>query len=204
MLISYKLGQGSIILRVKIPDSSKTDNSGVTGLTFSTSGLSIAIAADNEASGTIYTSAASHIETITTLGTYAAPTALKCRFKEYDATNFPGIYEIQIADARFNVSSSKSVIITILAISASNVAQVDVLIPLTSADPYTITSPNDITVDGFTITQLIAITAAACLAKLSGLPSSPATIRSVDDTANRIVTHFDGNNNRTTVTITPP
>jgi hypothetical protein len=195
MLISYKLGQDSIILRVKIPDSSKTDNSGVIGLTSSTSGLSIATAADNEATSTTYSG--SNLETITTLGTYAAPTSGKCRFKEFDSTNHPGIYEIQIADARFSVSNSKSILITIKAITASNVAQVDVLIPLVQLDPYNL-------YDGYSLPQLIALIAAATIAKCSGLPTSPATIRSVNDTANRIVTAFDSNNNRTSVTITPP
>ncbi len=203
MLISYRLGQGSIILRVKIPDSSKTDNSGVTGLLFSTTGLSIATAADNESSSTVYTSAASHTETITTLGTYAAPTTSKCRFKEFDATNHPGVYEIQIADARFNVSSSKSILITILAIAASNAAQIDILIPLVQLDPYTNISPDFIIRDTYTLSELIELTAAQILGKCSGLPTSPVTIRSVDDSADRVVTHFDVNNNRTSVTLTP-
>ena len=136
MLISYVLGQTSIILRVKIPSSIATDNSGVSGLTNTTTGLNISTIADNEATATIYTSAASHIQTIATLGTYSAPSASNCRFGEVDATNHKGVYELQIANARFNVSSSKSLLITIAAITASNVAQVDVLIPLTYYDPY--------------------------------------------------------------------
>lgn len=136
MLISYVLGQTSIILRVKIPSSIATDNSGVTGLTSTTTGLAISTIADNEAAATVYTSAASHIQTISTLGTFSAPSASNCRFGEVDSTNHKGVYELQIANARFNVSSSKSLLITIAAITASNVAQVDVLIPLTYYDPY--------------------------------------------------------------------
>ncbi len=57
--------------------------------------------------------------------------------------------------------------------------------------------------DTYTLPELIELIAAITLAKCSGLPTSPVTIRSVDDTANRVVTHFDTNNNRTSVTLTP-
>ena len=132
MLVGFTRGQGNIILRVKLKDT--TTGLGKTGLTSASSGLKIAIAADNEATATAYTVAGSTIESITTLGTYAAPTATKCRFKEFDATNKPGIYEIQIADARFAVSSSKYVTITISGVSG--VFDCDVCIPLTDVNPY--------------------------------------------------------------------
>lgn len=134
MLIGYRRGQGSIILRVKILDSAATTGAGKTGLTNSSAGLIISTIADNEATATAYTQAASNIETITTLGTYAAPTASKCRFKEVDATNHKGIYEIQIADARFAVGNAKSLLISIS--GASGAAETDVVIPLRSLDPY--------------------------------------------------------------------
>lgn len=86
---------------------------GVTGLTNSTTGLIISTITDNEATATVYTAAASNIETITTLGTYAAPTSGKCRFKEVDATNHPGLYEIQLADARFSVSNASRLVISV-------------------------------------------------------------------------------------------
>ena len=75
MLISYKNGQTSAILRVKLLDSSVSTGAGKTGLTGSSSGLIISSIADNEASATVYTQAASHIQTISTLGTFAAPSA---------------------------------------------------------------------------------------------------------------------------------
>jgi len=95
--------------RVFIQDTTSAVGAGLTGLTFSTSGLSIHTIADNEASVTSYTAAGSTIETITTIGTFAAPTATKCRFKEIDSTNLPGWYEIQIADARWAVSGARAV-----------------------------------------------------------------------------------------------
>lgn len=101
----------SNIIRMKLLDS--TTNNGKTGLTFSSSGLKIGTIADNEATTTAYTAGGSTTETITTLGTYAAPTATKARFKEVDATNHPGIYEIQLANARFSVASSTNLLVSV-------------------------------------------------------------------------------------------
>ena len=126
------------MLRVKIRNSSVSTGAGLTGLTSASSGLIISTIADNEATATAYTVAGSTIESITTLGTYSAPTATKCRFKEVDSTNHKGIYEIQIADARFAVSSAKSVLISIS--GATNAAECDALVPLTSVDPYDATA----------------------------------------------------------------
>ena len=134
MLISYKRGQGSIVLRIKILDSSATTGAGLAGLTFASAGLIVATIADNEATVTAYTQAGSTIETVATLGTYAAPTATKCRFKEVDATNHPGVYEIHIADARFAVASAKSLLVSVS--GATNVAETDAVIPLQDMDPY--------------------------------------------------------------------
>ena len=82
MLIGFKRGQGSIIIRVKILNSSVSTGAGLTGLTSTSSGLIISTIADTESTATAYTVAASNVETITTNGTYAAPTSGKCRFRE--------------------------------------------------------------------------------------------------------------------------
>ena len=134
MLLDIKNGQTSVVLRVKLLNSSVTTGAGLTGLTSASSGLIISTIADNEQTAIAYTVAASNVETITTLGTYAAPTASKCRFKEVDATNHPGVYEIHIADARFAVASAKSLLISVS--GATNLVQADILIPLRSVDPY--------------------------------------------------------------------
>ena len=134
MLQTFKNGQGSIVLRVKLLDSSSTTGAGLTGLLFSSTGLIISTIADNEATATAYTAAGSTTETITTLGTYAAPTATKCRFKEVDATNHKGVYEFQFADARFAVASAKSVLVSVL--GATNLQQADFVVQLQSDDPY--------------------------------------------------------------------
>ncbi len=134
MLYDFRNGQTSVVLRFKLRNSSVTTGAGLTGLTSASSGLIISTIADNEASATAYTVAGSLVETIATLGTYAAPTATKCRFKEVDATNHPGIYEFQFADARFAVSSAKS--LTISVSGATNLAQCDVIVPLRVINPY--------------------------------------------------------------------
>ena len=123
----------SNIHRVKLLDSSSTTGAGLTGLTSASSGLIISTIADNEATATVYTQAAGNIEGITTLGTYAAPTASKCRFKEVDATNHPGVYEIQLLDARYSVSSAKRLVISIT--GATNLVETDLEIELVAYDP---------------------------------------------------------------------
>lgn len=134
MLLDYKLGQTSIVLRVKIRNSSVTTGAGLTGLTNSSTGLIISTIADNEATATAYTAAGSTIDTVATLGTFAAPTTGHCRFKEVDPTNHKGIYEIQIDNSRFAVSGAKSLLVSIS--GAANAVETDVLVPLRTVDPY--------------------------------------------------------------------
>lgn len=133
-LIWYTRGQTSIIVRVKIFDSSSTTGDGLTGLTKNSAGLRIAAIADNEATTTAYTSAAGEIEDIATLGTYVAPTTGKCRFKEVDAVNHKGIYELQLEDSRFAVAGATYLLISIA--GATDAADTDVVIPLTVVDPF--------------------------------------------------------------------
>lgn len=69
---------------------------GKTGLAFNTTGLVISVRQDNESVAAVYAQSSSKIETIATLGTYAAPSATdKIRFREVDSSNQPGVYEIQ-------------------------------------------------------------------------------------------------------------
>src|SRR5688572_21190451 len=114
MKLLTKHSQTSNIVRVFIGDSASTTGAGLTGLTFNTAGLKISTITNNEAAATVYDQAGSTIETIATLGTFATPTATKCRFREVDSVNLPGVYEIQIADARFAVANAKSLVGMIL------------------------------------------------------------------------------------------
>ena len=127
-----KLGATSNIIRFILKNSST--GLPLTGLTYSSSGLIISTICNNESSATAYTVAASNVETISTLGTFAAPSSGKCRFKEVDATNHPGLYEIQIADARFNVSSAKNIVISVS--GATNLLTEHYLIELVSVDLF--------------------------------------------------------------------
>lgn len=132
MLVDFQLAATSNWIRVKIR-SSTAPYGGATGLTSATSGLKIGTIANNEATSTAYTVAGGTIETISTLGTFAAPTATKCRFKEVDATNHPGIYEIQLDNARFAVTNAKSLVISV---TGTGLAECDVTIPLLGYNPY--------------------------------------------------------------------
>jgi len=126
----YPNGLQSVILRVKIRDATSILDAGLTGLTSSSAGLIISTICDNEATPTVYTQAGGTIETVTTLGTYAAPTATKCRFKLVDNTNHPGLYELHFADARFAVGSAKELHITITGPAALNIVQEDYTVQL--------------------------------------------------------------------------
>ena len=132
MYNDYHNGQTSVILRPKLRNA--TTGQGFTGVTSATSGLIISTIADNEATPTVYSVAAGTIESIATLGIYAAPTATKCRLKLVHDTNHPGDVEIQLADARFGVTGAKSLKVTISGVSG--MAECDVLVPLKAIDSY--------------------------------------------------------------------
>ena len=111
-----------------------TTGQGLTGLDNSSSGLIIATICDNEATPTLYTVAAGNVETISTLGTFAAPTTNKCRFKAVDGTNHPGLYEFQFADARFSVANAQRLVISVS--GATNLLNADYEVQLIAADVY--------------------------------------------------------------------
>jgi hypothetical protein len=136
MYVQRKRSSTSNILRTTLRNSST--GAGLTGLTSASSGLIISTICDNEATATAYTAAGSTIESITTLGTFAAPTATKCRFKEVDSTNHPGLYEFQFADARFAVASSKVLRVTIS--GATSLLSKDIVVQLTAVDPDSATN----------------------------------------------------------------
>jgi len=132
MKLICKRGATGVVLRVKIGDSTSLTNGGKTGLTANSAGLVISTIADVEAAATAYSAAAGTIESIATLGTFAAPTVRKCRFREVDATNHPGIYEIQLAAARWGVSNARSLIVTVS--GAAGASAVDAEVQLSGVD----------------------------------------------------------------------
>lgn len=195
-----KNGSTSNILRVFLQDSTKTDGSGLTGLTSASAGLKIVTIADVEASVTAYTQAGGTIEGITTYGTYETPTATKCRFEEIDATNLPGWYEIHLADARFAVSSAKALQVMIL--GAANLAPCNVEIQLTAADLDDGTDLGLSTLDAAistrasqtsldTVDDLLDTEVAAIKAKTDNLPSDPADASDVASAFSTVNTKLD-------------
>ncbi len=125
--------RNSNCIMVFLGDNTKTDGSGKTGLTYETPGLIIATRADNEASATTYKQADGNIEDISTLGTFAAPSSGKCRFKEVDSTNMPGVYEIQLADARLSVANARDLVIMV---TGGGVVPTPMHVPLFTTDLY--------------------------------------------------------------------
>lgn len=105
-------GATSNLLRFKL--RSGLNGNGLTGLTGSTTGLIISARCDNEQNGVQYTAAGSTIQTIATIGTFAAPSVSNCRFGAVDATSEPGVYELQLLDTRFSVSSAKILYISVI------------------------------------------------------------------------------------------
>jgi hypothetical protein len=95
-------GETSVIRHVFIMDSTSTAGAGKTGLAYNTSSLTAYY---------IYpggTAASLTLETISTPGTYAAPTSnAHLRFKEVDATNMPGWYELQFHNDWFSVANAR-------------------------------------------------------------------------------------------------
>ncbi len=98
MIYPRKRGATSVMIRVFIPNNSVTTGAGLTGLTNVSTNLTIAYIRELDSASTSYTGA--NIEAQTTIGTFQAPsTSAKIRFKVVDATNFPGVYELQFHDS---------------------------------------------------------------------------------------------------------
>jgi hypothetical protein len=123
-------GLAGPIVTVKILDSTSTTGGAKTGLTNASASLNIAVRPDNAATTTAYTSAGSTIDTITTLGTWAAPTTGHCRFSQIDATNHPGHYELQFSTSLWQTSGARKLVGTVLVTGG---VQTDFEIELTQA-----------------------------------------------------------------------
>jgi hypothetical protein len=229
--LEYKALAGPIVT-VKIADPASTTNGGKTGLTSASSGLIIAIRPDNSATTTAYTSAGTTIDTITTLGTYTAPSAGHCRFKEIDATNHPGHYELQFAAGLWATAGARKLVGTILVTGG---AQTDFEVQLTGADVGAVagaagsllqfgTSTGQIAPDGTTggvklaaagldavvietglnARQALSIIAAESAGVLAGAVSTSITFAGAGVVTNRITATVDSSGDRTAVALNPP
>jgi hypothetical protein len=108
-----KRGATSQMVRIFIPDNSVTTGAGVTGLTFESTNLRVSFIREKDSALTSYTGA--NIETITTIGTFQAPSSSsKCRFKE---TPIPGVYEIHFHDSAtvFGAADASEKVIVLVA-----------------------------------------------------------------------------------------
>lgn len=117
-LVWFRNVNNTLILRVLLKEA---DGEGRAMLTYATPNMTIAVIADNESAPTVYQT----FEDISILGTYSAPSAGKARFCAIDDLTNPGLYEIQIPNAR---PSSKALHVTICGIR--DVKQFDFDIPL--------------------------------------------------------------------------
>jgi hypothetical protein len=140
MRFPRKRGATSVMVRVFIPDNSSSTGAGKTGLTSASTNLVIAYAR-SLAAAVSYTGA--NIETIATPGTYSAPTSSSyVRFGPVDATNMPGLYELQFHDSATAFGTgdaSDSIVINIYETSttALNIGPNMALIPLSPWDYQT-------------------------------------------------------------------
>jgi hypothetical protein len=135
---AFKNGAVSVMFEIQLYDATKTaTNGGLTGLSNTSAGLIIGTRCDVESAVTAYTQAGGTIQTIATIGTYAAPSAGNIRFAQIDATNAPGLYQVQILNSRMSVANAKFITITVPAVAGLNLLEMPPLvIPLTDFDPY--------------------------------------------------------------------
>jgi hypothetical protein len=145
---------GDIILRTTILDSSVSTGAGLTGISYTSSGLVIAVTPSNAASPTVYSQAGGTLEDITTLGTFAAPTATKCRVKQLSATYHPGVIEIQLPVSIWATSGARYVVITISGVT--NMAPRTFAVPLTQLNPEVLQAPASTALSTATWTNTLA------------------------------------------------
>jgi hypothetical protein len=88
MKLIIKKGTSSKLIQIFILDTSQEDGSGLTGLVYNSAGLTAYYIREGSASTTVISLVTAAIGTWTSGG-----------FKEVDATNMPGVYEIGIPNA---------------------------------------------------------------------------------------------------------
>ena len=199
-LLTWGNGQTSNVLRVRLGSAV---GGPLTGLSSSSAGLSISTIANTESVPTVYTQAAGTIESIVSLGTFSAPTATKCRFKEVDAINHPGVYELQLADARFAVSGAAALSIAISCWGF--LQQTEFVVELVQYKPQDtslgLLDLANAVETGWTLRKALRIILAALGGKLSGAATATVVVRSVTDSKDRITATVDSSGNRTDVTL---
>ena len=124
MKLKIKEGTTSKLTRIFVQDSSSTTGDGLTGLVYNSASLTSYWIAEGDASATSITLATM------TVGTWASG-----GFKEVDATNMPGVYEIGLPDVCVDATSEGSVVVMLK--GATNMAPVLLELELDGID-YTV------------------------------------------------------------------
>lgn len=119
MKLKIKAGTTSKRIKVFIQDSSATTGAGLTGLVFNTASLTAYYIKDGDSATTVITLVTA------TLGTYTSG-----GFKEVDATNMPGVYEIGIPNAAIASGNCTHIFLR----GAANMAQLPIEIELDAVD----------------------------------------------------------------------
>lgn len=122
--IKIKEATTSKLARIFVQDSSSTTGAGLTGLVYNSASLTSYWIAEGDASATSITLATM------TVGTWASG-----GFKEVDATNMPGVYEIGLPDVCVDATSEGSVVVMLK--GATNMAPVLLELELDGID-YTV------------------------------------------------------------------
>jgi len=108
MLFGGVIKNGSVSVIIDVNLWHATTGQGLTALDHNSTGLIISTKTDNEASHTAYSvGGTDDINDIAAIGSYVAPAAGKVNFKEIDATNDKGGYQIHLLNARWGVSGAK-------------------------------------------------------------------------------------------------
>lgn len=164
MKLLLNAGTTSYYTRIYLEDSSSSTNAPLTGLTYASSGLKFTYIRDDQTTVTVVTPVTATVGTFTSGG-----------FKEIDAVNFPGLYEIGVPDAA--LASGKSVQIDIF--GATNLKPCPIEIELTAVNLHSATAfvasvPTVVDKAGYALssTGLDAVDAAEPTVADDGAPSS--------------------------------
>jgi len=113
-----------------LPDSASTTGAGKTGLTNASAGLNVSWR--RELSSTMTSATGANIGAIATLGTWVDPGAGKVNFKEVDAANAPGLYEVHFQDTVFGTGDASRLLTGM--VQATGIAPVPFEVELTAAN----------------------------------------------------------------------
>jgi hypothetical protein len=179
-------------LQIYLRDSSVSYDKPLTGLAFNSAGLSAFYFRDGATAGTAITLVTATVGTFVSGG-----------FKEIDATNLPGLYELDVPDAAFAAGANR---VTIVIKGATSLVQEVMEVPLVGNDPasqaWSTAFNNAIAAavlataveSGVTVKQMLEAIGAVCAGDYDNATSS---FRAVGNHATTRVTQSTSVGNRT-------